>query len=79
MDYSIAGPRREAHMAQSYKITQEIFDHFYDVFPGIGYFTGIFSLHVKENTMPYHVLPRHVVYAFQEPFRKELEWIQGQK
>ena len=44
-----------------------------DVFTGIWCFKDIFSLQVKNDMKLYQVPPRHVVYALQEPFKKELE------
>ena len=44
MDYFIAGPWRERDMAESAKITQNIFDMLNDVFSGKGHLKGIFSL-----------------------------------
>ena len=47
-----------------------------NVFTGIGCFKGTFQLQVKDNVESYHVPLRHVTYAFQETFKKELERLQ---
>ena len=44
-----------------------------DLFTGIEYFKGTFPLQAKGDPKPYQVLPKHIGYALQEPFRKELE------
>ena len=47
-----------------------------DVFTEIGCFKSKFYSRLKMMCEPYQVLPRHVAYALQEPFRKELEGLQ---
>ena len=54
----------------------EVHNTFGDVFNGIGYFKGKFSLQLKPDSKPYQVPPRHVAYALQKPFKEELEHLQ---
>ena len=49
---------------------------FGDLFNGIRCFKGTFSLQLKPDSKPYHVPPRHVVYALQKTFKEELECLQ---
>ena len=49
---------------------------FSDVFNGIECFKGTFSLQIKDDAKPYQALLRHVVYALNDPFKKELERLQ---
>ena len=39
-------------------------------------FEGTFSLQLKPDSIPYQVPPRHVAYALQKLFKKELDWLQ---
>ena len=52
--------------------TLKINDEFIDVFTGIGCFKGTFFLEVKDNAERYQVSPRHIAYALQKQFKKEL-------
>ena len=45
----------------------------------IGCFKGTLSVKVKDNAKPYQMPLRHIAYALQEPFRKELERLQEQQ
>ena len=63
----------EANRVTSIKTKLTIHNDYTDVFIGIGYFKGTFSLQIKDNAKTYKMLPRHVAHALQEPFRKELE------
>ena len=54
-------------------MTQKIHNTFSDIFKGVGYFKGTFSLQLKSDSKPYQVPPRHVAYALQKPFKEELE------
>ena len=67
----------EANKWASAGTTQTIHNEYSNVFTGIGCFKGTFSLQVKEDKTPCQVLPRPVVYALQEPLKKELERLQG--
>ena len=49
---------------------------FDNVFNSIGCFEGTLSLHLKSDSKPYQVPPRHVAYALQKPFKDELDWLQ---
>ena len=45
------------------------------VFKGIGCFKGTFSLQAKDDVKLYHLLPRGIGYALQEPtIRIFLKW-----
>ena len=55
---------------------QKIHDTFDNVFNGIGYFKGTFSLQLKPDSKPYQAPPRHVAYAQQKPYKEELEHLQ---
>ena len=57
-------------------MAQTIHDTFVNVFNGIGYFEGTFSLQLKPESKPYQVPHRHVVYVLQKPFKEELEHLQ---
>ena len=46
---------------------------FEDVFTGIGFYDGIFSLHVKPDSKPYQAPPMYVEYALQKTFKEEME------
>ena len=75
-NYFHSSPNAEADKRKSIKMTQEVHNTFGDVFNGIGCFKGTFSLQLKPDSKPYQVPPRHVVYALQKPFKKELDWLQ---
>ena len=55
---------------------QKIHNAFGDIFNGISYFKGIFSLQLKPDSKPYQVPPRHVAYMLQKPFKEELQHLQ---
>ena len=44
-------------------MTQKIHDTFGDIFNGIGYFEGTFSLQLKPHSKPYQAPPRHMAHA----------------
>ena len=58
---------------------RKMYDIHSEVFSGTGCIKGTFSLQVNEDTKPYQVPHRHVVYVLQELFTKELENLQEQK
>ena len=60
------------------EIAQQIQREFKDVFNGIRYFDGTFSLQVKPDSKPYQAPPRCVAYVLQQPFKEELEHLQQQ-
>ena len=66
----------EADGRKSDIMTQKIHNTFGNVFNGIGYFEGTFSLQLKPNSKPYQASPRCIAYALQKLFREELEWLQ---
>ena len=43
------------------------------IFSGIGCFKGIFTLQIKEGSMPYQELLLCNVYVLQQPFKQEME------
>ena len=55
---------------------QRIHKVFANVFNGIGCFEGTFSLQLKPDSKPYQLPTRHVAYALQKPFKKELDQLQ---
>ena len=61
-----------ADKSKSSAMTQRIHKMFGDIFNGIGSFKGTFSLQLKPDSKPYQVPPRHVAYALQKLFKKEL-------
>ena len=66
-------------MVESANITQELHNKYKELFSGIRYCKGAFPLQDKEGTKPYQTPPRHVAYALQEPFKKDLERPQEQQ
>ena len=56
-------------------MTQRIDNEFHDAFTGIGCFDGTFRLQVREDSQPYQAPPSRVADGFQEPLKKELEWL----
>ena len=59
-------------------MTQKIYNTYGNVFNGIGCFEGTFSLHLKPDSKPYQVPPRHMAYALQKLFKEELKQLQEQ-
>ena len=57
-------------------MTQKINEKFGNVFNGIGCFEGTFFLQLKPDSKPYQAPPRHVAYALQKLFKKELRHLQ---
>ena len=59
----------EVDKRKSIELMQKIHNVFDNVFNGIGCLKGTFSLQLKPDSKPYHVLPRHVVTcALQKTF-----------
>ena len=52
---------------------QKVHNAFGEVFNGIGCFEGTFSLQLKPDSKLYQEPLSHVAYAFQKPFKEELE------
>ena len=52
---------------------QKMQNEYSNVFTLISCFKGTFSLQVKNDTKPYHAFPKHIIYAVQRSFKKELE------
>ena len=57
-------------------MTQRIHETFGNVFNGIGWFKGTFSLQLKPGSKPYQVPPRSKAYALQKLFKEELQCLQ---
>ena len=52
INYFLPGPNQDNNKRASAEITQQLERDFKDVFTGIGYFDGIFSLHIKPDSKP---------------------------
>ena len=52
-------------MRASAEITKQLQKDFENVFSGIGYFDGIFSLQVKPDNKPSEAALRHIAYVLQ--------------
>ena len=72
-NYFLSSPNVEADKRKSIELMQEIHNTFGDVFNGIGYFKGTFSLQLKPDSKPHQAPPRHEAYVLQKPFKEELE------
>ena len=73
INYFFSSSDVDADKRKGSDMTKKIHDMFGDVFNGIGYFKGTFSLQLKPDSKPYQVPPRCVGYAQQKPFKEELE------
>ena len=76
--YFLSCPNCDTDKRKSAELTQQIHKEYNDVFNGIEYFEGTFSLQLKPDSRPYQVPQRHVAYALQKPFKHELERLQQQ-
>ena len=76
INYFISSNNTDADKRKSSKMTQKIHNRFGNVFNGIVFFKGTFSLQLKPHSKPYQAPPRHVAYVLQKPFKEELEWLQ---
>ena len=76
INYFYSSANTEADKRESDAMSKNIHNTFGNVFNGIGYFEGTFSLQLKPNSKPYQVPPRHVAYALQKLFKEELEQLQ---
>ena len=63
----------DADERKSGAMMQKIHDTFGNVFNGIGWFKGTFSLQLKPNSKPYQVPSRQVAYVLEKPFMEELQ------
>ena len=77
IEYFLSGLSYENDKKRSVQTTQEIYKD-KDLFIGIRYFDGTFSLQLKPDSKPYHMPPRCMAYALQKPFQEELEMLQNQ-
>ena len=78
IDISIAGPGMEMNRLVSAETTLKMHDEYSGMFTGTECFKGTFSLWIKGNVKPYEVPPRHVAYALQKTFKKDLARLQHQ-
>ena len=62
-------PNIEVDRRKSIELTQNVHN-------GIGCFEDTFLLQLKPDSKPYQAPLRHVVYALEEPFKDELDWLQ---
>ena len=69
----------EADKMASAKTTQLMHNDYNDSFTRIWCFKGIFLLKIKDGIQQYQKPPRCVANVLKEPFRKELEKLQGQQ
>ena len=75
ISYFYSSNNTDADKSKSNAMTQRIHETYGEVFNGIWYFEGTFSLQLKLHSKPYQAPPRHVAYALQKPF-KELQRLQ---
>ena len=76
INYFYSSANTEADTRESDAMTQKIYNTFGNVFNGIGCFKSTFSLQLKPDSKPYQAPPRHIAYALQKLFSKELEQLQ---
>ena len=76
INYFYSSKNTEADKKQSNDMTQKMHNTYGNIFNGIECFKGTFSLQLKPDSKPHQVPPRHVAYALQKPFKKELKWLQ---
>ena len=72
INYFYSSNNTDADKSKSNAMTQRIHETFGNVFNGIVYFKGTFSLQLKLDSKPYQVPPRHIAYALQKPFKEKL-------
>ena len=73
IDYFYSSQDTSGNKKDSAVMTKKVHGKFSDVFNGIGYLEGTFSLQLKPDSKPYQAPPRHVAYALQKPLQEELE------
>ena len=73
INYFLPGPNQDNKKWGSVEITQQLEQHFTDVFTGIGCFDSTFLLQVKPDSKPYQVPLRCATDSLQKPFKEELE------
>ena len=64
-NYFLSSPNIEVDKRKSIELTQKIYNVFDNVFNGIGYFEGTFSLKLKPDNKPYQVPSRCVANVLQ--------------
>ena len=79
IEYIIAGPEMEANRMACTKTTQTVHNEYRNVFTGVWMPKRQILFQVEDDMKLYQVSPRHVVYALQEPFVRELERLQDQQ
>ena len=73
INYFLPGPDQDNDKRANIEITLHIQREFKDVFNGISFFNGMFSMQLKPGSKPCQANQRCVTYALQKPFEKELE------
>ena len=76
-DYFRSSTNRAARKRAGKVLTDKIHNEFSEVFQGIGYFEGTFSLQEKDGSQSYQA-PHKGRYTLQKPIKEELERIQRQ-
>ena len=71
IEYLLSGPSYDSNKKRSTETTQQPHKDFEDVFNGIGYFAGTFSLQLKPDSKPYQVPQRCITHTLQKPFEEE--------
>ena len=74
-NYFLSSPNIDIDKRKSTK--HKKYNVFDNVFNGIGYFEGTFSLQLKPDSKPYQVRPRCVAYVLQKTFKDELALLQN--
>ena len=77
-EYFLSSPNYNSNKRKCAEATQQVHKDFDDVFNGIGYFVGTFSLKLKSDSKPYQTPLRCVAHTLQKPFQEELERLQQQ-
>ena len=72
-DYFNSTDNKEADKRLGVAITKKIHNELNNLFSGIGFWEGTFSLQVKEGSCLYHAPKRRVAYALQKPLKVELD------
>ena len=74
--YFLSGPNNDANKKASDEIPQQLQREVKDIFNGIKFLDGTFSLQVKPDSKLYQLPPRCMTYALQQPFKEGLEHLQ---
>ena len=76
IEYFLSGLSNDSNKKRSTETIQQLHKDFEDVFNGIGYFDGTFSLQLRLDSKPYQEPLRCDAYTLQKPFKEELERLQ---